>query len=305
MATDSIATILNNSDKFLKGKRNCFELSLCAILSGSNALIEDSPGVGKTTMVKYLARTLGLKFGRVQFTNDLLPADIVGTSIYNKESGQFQFHSGPIFGELILADELNRAPPKTQSALLEAMEEKSITVDGVTHWLPEVFTVFATQNPMGQIGTHPLPESQLDRFAIKFEIGFLNEEATVDLLKAGTVEQKFQSMDPLLDASTLQQIQSQISQIHVEDDLYRFIYRLLECSRQSTEFLPLSNRCALDLVKLARAKAYLLDRDYILPDDLVTLFPFVAGHRLTSQSFQGVTSEHASAYKILEQVPIR
>lgn len=300
-----IFEILAASDDFLRGKRDCFTLCFSAMLAGSNVLIEDLPGVGKTTMVKYLGKCLGLNFSRVQFTNDLLPSDILGTSIFDQAKGEFRFHPGPIFGEIILADELNRAPPKTQSALLQAMEERKVTIDGNTHNLPEVFTVFATQNPMGQLGTFPLPESQLDRFAIKFEIGQMDEEATVELLKTSQIQVKLEAVQSGLNATEVLKLRKIVGDLHVTDDLYKYIYRLLAKSRSLPGFLPLSNRCGLDLVKLAKAHAFLNKRDYVIPDDIQFLFPYVVGHRLSNQGGHHIATERSLANQILERVALR
>jgi MoxR-like ATPase len=296
--------VLEQSSKILNGKEAKVELALCTILAGGHGLIEDVPGVGKTTLVKLLSRCLGLKLNRIQFTNDLLPTDIIGTPIFNKDNNEFVFHPGPIFGEIILADELNRAPAKTQSALLQAMEEKQVTVDNTTHKLPDQFMVFATQNPKGQVGTYELPESQLDRFTCKFEIGYPDKDSTVLLLQNVNLEEKLSQLETVISNEELKQYQKQAAAIHMEDSLLEYIYDLLDYSRRGTT-LPLSNRCGIDLVKMSKAYALLKERDYVIPDDIQFLFPNVAGHRLISPHQATIKVEQELAQQILNDVPIR
>jgi MoxR-like ATPase len=302
---NKLLAIIKASEQILNGKEEQVKLALCAVLSGGHVLIEDVPGVGKTTLVKMLGRALGLRVNRIQFTNDILPSDIIGTSIYSKETGQFNFMPGPIFGEIILADELNRAPAKTQSALLQAMEEKYITIDGQTHKLSEHFTVFATQNPQSQIGTYELPESQLDRFTIKFSLGYPNRMESLAMLKTKSLTQDSINMPAMISPNEIQAARTQIEKIHMSDDLYDYIYDLLHYSRGHHQYVDLSNRCGLDLVKTAKAWAYLNQRDFVICDDIQYLFPFVAAHRLTHQSNMNLIEQHDNARQIIAHVPVR
>ena len=304
MDGQAFTKILDQSDQILSGKSKIVELALTCILARGHALIEDVPGVGKTTLVKYLAKCFDIKLNRIQFTNDLLPADIIGTPIFNKHTSEFNFHPGPIFGEIILADELNRAPSKTQSALLQAMEEKKVTVDNQTYSLPEHFMVFATQNPKGQIGTYELPESQLDRFTCKFNIGYPDKDSTIKLLSHYNLEEKLSKINPIMKIDQLAKFQHEVSSIHIDESLLEYVYRLLSFSRQG-DYLPLSNRCGIDLVKMSQAWAYLQKRDYVLPDDIKRVFPNVCGHRLVSPYQSTLQREQQLAFEILEQVPVR
>lgn len=294
-----LENIITGSDHVLKGKSEQVKLILCNIISGGHTLIEDDPGVGKTTLVKYFGKVLGLKLSRIQFTNDLLPSDIIGTAIFDKSSNEFNFHKGPLFGELILADELNRAPPKTQSALLQAMEEKSISVEGRNFKLPDTFSVIATQNPNLQIGTFDLPESQLDRFSMKIKMGYANEEQTIAFLKNSATEENLAQITPELTPDELITIKDTVKKIHVEDSIYQLIYKLLNTSRSVTDVVSLSNRCGIDLINVVKSWAYLVDRDYVIPDDVYEIFPFVAGHRLVHPGNSNIESEHLASQKII------
>lgn len=294
-----LSNVILGSDRVLKGKTDQTKLVLCNILSGGHTLIEDDPGVGKTTLVKYFGKVLGLSLSRIQFTNDLLPSDIIGTAIFDKNSNDFNFHKGPLFGELILADELNRAPPKTQSALLQAMEEKSISVEGHHFKLPESFCVIATQNPNLQIGTFDLPESQLDRFSLKVKMGYANEQETIAFLKSSDQEKNLATITPELTPQELQSLRAKIETIHIDDSIYQTIFRLLEASRNLSEVVSLSNRCGIDLTNMAKSWAYLADRDYVIPDDIFDVFPYVSGHRLVHPGNSGVETEHQAAMSVI------
>ena len=300
-----IQKLLNTSDIYLSGKSDKIKLALCAIFSSGHVLIEDVPGVGKTTLVKLLGKLLNQDVNRVQFTNDILPSDIIGTSIFNRDTHLFEFQHGPIFGEIILADELNRAPAKTQSALLQSMEEKNVTVDGKTYELPETFTVFATQNPNAQIGTFDLPESQLDRFCLKFDLGYPDKASSIKMLKNNSKNTEIKKITSEINSETLISIRQKITTIKLDDSLYEYIYGLLEYSRQNTKYVPLSNRCGIDLVKTSKTIAYMNDRDYVIPDDIQFIFPFVAGHRLVHPSQSSIEKEHIMASEILTSIPLR
>lgn len=297
--------ILTNSEKILNGKKEQIKLSLCALYSKGHVLIEDVPGVGKTTLVKLLGELLDLKVSRIQFTNDILPSDIIGTSIFSKKDNDFSFKPGPLFGEVILADELNRAPAKTQSALLQAMEEKKITADGKTYDLSPFFTVFATQNPHSQIGTYELPESQLDRFTFKFALGYPDKLDSIFMLKSKSIDDKMNELKPIIDKSQISETQAIIELIHLDDSLYEYIYELLNYTRKNHNYLPLSNRCGIDLVKAARSWAFINDRNYVICDDIQFIFPYVAGHRLIHPGQSTIKDEHELSNSILKSVPVR
>lgn len=302
MVLFDINKVISQSRDFLRGKEDKVKLTLCNILAKGHTLIEDSPGVGKTTLVKYLGKSIGLNISRIQFTNDLLPSDIIGTSIFHKESSQFVFHKGPLFGELILADELNRAPPKTQSALLQAMEEREITIDGNTIKLPPFFTVIATQNPHMQVGTFDLPESQLDRFSMKIKMGYADEKSTIELLKYNTDQILLNNVKTILSTDKISEAQEVIQTVKIEDDILTLIFKLLDISRTNKDVIPLSNRCGIDLVNISKAWAYLEKRMYVIPDDIYHIFPFVAGHRLVHPESSDIELEHKVAHKILKLI---
>ncbi len=294
---------LTAGETFLPGNKVQLRLSLVALLMNRNVLIEDVPGMGKTTLVKFLAKATGLDFRRIQFTSDLLPSDILGVSIFQKETERFIFKPGPIFGELILADELNRGSPKTQSALLQAMEEKIVTVDGLTYELPTRFCLFATQNPRGQFGTYPLPESQLDRFLFKVSMGHLSKQEEHDLLASGSRLGRIEELQALLSRDDLKNWQSDISKVTTTTMLLNYITDLLHSTRNKDDYFGLSPRAGLDLLDAARGWAWLSNRDYVIPDDVQNVFPFVAAHRMFSHHSLSVNQEQSRAIEILKRVP--
>ena len=296
-------TFLKAGESFLPGNRAQLRLSLLSLLLNRNVLIEDVPGMGKTTLVKFFAKASGLEFRRIQFTSDLLPSDILGISIFQKETEKFVFKAGPIFGELILADELNRGTPKTQSALLQAMEEKMVTVDGLTHELPERFCLFATQNPRGQFGTYPLPESQLDRFLFKISMGHLSKEEEHELLATGSRLNKLESLKPLIGRHDLQNWEEEIRKVSASKVLLNYITDLLHATRNKEDHFGMSPRAGLDLLDAARGWAWLEGRNYIIPDDVQHVFPFVGGHRMFSHHSLTVGQEQIRAQEILKRVP--
>jgi MoxR-like ATPase len=301
--TTNAEQFLNAGESFLPGNKSQLRLSLLAVLMNRNVLIEDVPGMGKTTLVKFFAKATGLEFRRIQFTSDLLPSDILGVSIFQKESEEFVFKAGPIFGELILADELNRGTPKTQSALLQAMEEKMVTVDGMTYDLPKRFCLFATQNPRGQFGTYPLPESQLDRFLFKISMGHLSKQEEHDLLASGSRLSKVETLDTVLNRHDLESWQEAIGKVTASTLLLNYITDLLHSTRNKDDFFGLSPRAGLDLLAAARGWAWLSGRDYIIPDDVQHVFPFVAAHRMFSHHSMSVSQEQARALEILKRTP--
>jgi len=288
--------------RVILGKDRQLRLALACLLARGHLLIEDLPGVGKTTLAHVLAQLLGLQFQRIQFTSDMLPADILGVSIYERDSGTFNFHPGPVFSQLVLADEINRATPKTQSALLEAMEERQVTADGQTRPLPAPFFVIATQNPAHQIGTFPLPESQLDRFLMKLELGYPDRAAERELLAGADRREVLAGMAPCIAASELQAHQEAVRRVHVSDALIDYVQSLVAHTRESAEWQAgLSPRAALALLASARAWAWLAGRDHVLPEDIQAVLPGVAGHRLRPA---GETPAAGSIARLIEAVPI-
>lgn len=280
-----LESCLQSVDRVLLGKKLQVRLALTCLLARGHLLLEDLPGMGKTTLSHALARVLGLGFQRIQFTADLLPGDILGTSVFDRESAQFVFHPGPIFCELILADEINRATPKSQSALLEAMEEGQVTIEGETRPLPSPFFVIATQNPVTQGGTFALPESQLDRFLMRLSLGYPARAAEKALLLAGSGRQRLPELEPILDHAMLAAIQAEIPRVRVSDALVDYVLRLVEATRSQPQFAwGLSPRGSLALLAAARAWAYLAGRDYVIPEDVQAVLPAVAGHRLRERA---------------------
>lgn len=281
----NVSLVLDALDAVLFGKRHQCELALSCLLSRGHLLIEDVPGVGKTTLARALGQLLGLDWKRVQFTNDLLPADVVGVSIFNTDQQQFQFKPGPVFTQLLLADEINRAPAKAQSALLEAMEERQVTVDGETHALPLPFFVIATQNPGEQRGVFGLPESQLDRFLMGVSLGYPDATQERALLAQGDTRAHVESLKPCVDFSTLQGWMNAVDDVHMADDVLSYLHELVLATRN--ESTGLSPRAALGLVRAARAYAFVKNRNHVLPDDVQAVFGPVAGHRLTGSVSAG------------------
>ncbi|QNP42053.1 AAA family ATPase [Lysobacter terrestris] len=285
------------------GKAHEVRLAFVALLAGGHLLIEDLPGLGKTTLARALATTLGLDFQRVQFTSDLLPADVVGVSVFDPQSRGFQFHSGPVFTQVLLADEINRAPPRTQSALLEAMAEHQVTVDGTTHSLPDPFFVIATQNPVDLAGTYPLPDSQLDRFLLRLALGYPGEAAERDLLAGVDRRDLIAQTLPLLGTADVLAARRAVQEIHASDALIGYVQALLARSRKHPGVrVGLSPRAGLALLRAARAYALLLGRAHVLPEDVQALFGAVAAHRLVADAQAG--SDASLAKAILHSVPV-
>jgi MoxR-like ATPase len=281
-AADSpVARVIEAAGHIVLGKEAQIRMALACLLARGHLLIEDIPGVGKTTLAHVLARSLGLHFQRIQFTSDMLPADILGVSVYERDSGSFKFHPGPIFSQLILADEVNRSTPKTQSALLEAMEEHQVTAEGETRKLPEPFFVIATQNPSEQVGTFPLPESQLDRFLMRIELGYPDHNAERALLAGSDRRGLLANLAPCMTPDELVALQARAQSIHVAPALLDYVQALVDYSRRAPEFAAgLSPRAALALVHSARAWALIEGRDKVIPEDVQAVLPGVAGHRL-------------------------
>ncbi|MCP5145061.1 MAG: MoxR family ATPase [Gammaproteobacteria bacterium] len=297
-----IGEIIAAGERVIVGKTHSLKLALTCLLAGGHLLIEDLPGVGKTTLAHLMARVLGLSFQRIQFTSDMLPADVIGVTIYDRDTQQFEFHRGPIFSQVILGDEINRATPRAQSALLEAMEERQVTVDGVSHRLPHPFFVIATQNPTYQIGTFPLPESQLDRFLMRISLGYPDRDAERALLTGQDRRTLLENFPAVIGPEELLEMQQAVGEIHTSSALLDYVQALLEFSRTSPEFATgLSPRAGLGLVQAARAWALLSERDSVMPEDVQRVLPAIAGHRLRAAD----ESQQAHAADLLLQgVPI-
>jgi MoxR-like ATPase len=276
-----IERVIEAAGSIILGKETQVRLARACLLARGHLLIEDLTGVGKTTLAHVLARSLGLQFQRIQFTSDMLPADIIGVSVYERETGGFKFHPGPIFAQVILADEVNRATPKTQSALLEAMEEHPVTAEGETRKLPSPFFVIATQNPSEQVGTFPLPESQLDRFTMRIELGYPDRDAERALLAGSDRRDLLATLDPCMSPAELMELQAGVQRIHVAPALLDYVQAIVEHTRRSPNYIAgLSPRAALAVVHSARAWALLEGRDKVLPEDVQAILPGVAAHRL-------------------------
>ncbi|MDA0191210.1 MAG: AAA family ATPase [Proteobacteria bacterium] len=303
-ARSPLADVLAAASTVVLGKEHQIRLALACLLARGHLLIEDLPGVGKTTLAHTLAHLLGLQFSRIQFTSDMLPADIVGISIFEREHSRFRFLPGPVFSQLVLADEINRATPKTQSALLEAMEERQITVEGETRALPEPFFVIATQNPSYQIGTFPLPESQLDRFLLRIELGYPDRAAERALLESGGRRPQAHAVGARLAAERLPGLQAQAAAVHVSPALLDYVQALIEATRDDPAFAHgLSPRAALALLAAARAWAFIDGRALVLPEDVQAVLPGVACHRLRLVH-SGSLARPADIAALLHAVPI-
>lgn len=280
--------ILSEAGQIILGKHTEIRLAVACLLAGGHLLIEDLPGMGKTTLAHALARLLGLQFSRIQFTSDLLPADITGVSIFERDKSEFRFLPGPVFAQLVLADEINRATPKTQSALLEAMEEGQVTVEGQTRPLPQPFFVIATQNPAHQIGTFPLPESQLDRFLMRIELGYPDPSAERALLAAGGQRNRADTLSSRISPTELPAVRQAVAQLHAAPPLIDYVQALVDATRQDPVFQHgLSPRAGLALLSAARAWAWLDGREMVIPDDVQAVLPAVARHRLRTTQTGG------------------
>ncbi len=300
---EKLQQTVQQAAQIILGKEHQIRLAITCLLARGHLLIEDLPGMGKTTLAHLLAQILGLQFHRIQFTSDLLPADLLGVSVYDRERNGFVFHPGPIFSQVILADEINRATPKAQSALLEAMEEHQVTAEGETRKLPEPFFVIATQNPSHQVGTFPLPESQLDRFLLRIELGYPERQAERALLTGQDRRDMLAQLSPLLDTAGLAALQAEVSGIHLSDALVDYVQALIAATRQSARFsLGLSPRGGISLIRSAQAWALLHGRRSVVPEDIQAVFVAVAGHRLRPVS--GNESGSAAAQALIGSVAI-
>jgi MoxR-like ATPase len=278
---EQLDTVVHSAGKVILGKQHQIRLALACLLARGHLLIEDLPGVGKTTLAHVLAGTLGLQFSRIQFTSDMLPGDILGVAVFKREEGSFEFHPGPVFAQVVLADEVNRATPKAQSALLEAMEEHQVTVEGETRALPEPFFVIATQNPSYQVGTFPLPESQLDRFMMRIRLGYPDRDAERALLRGRDRRDLIAELHPSMRPEQLNRLQRQVHEVFVSDALLDYLQALVEYTRDTPDFdTGLSPRAGLALLRAAQSWAMLEGRNSVLPEDLQTVLPAVITHRM-------------------------
>lgn len=298
---NDILPLLNAANQVILGKNRQIKLAVCCLLARGHLLIEDIPGVGKTTLAHTLAKLLGLNYQRIQFTSDILPADIIGASVFDAKNHEFKFHPGPVFNQMVLADEINRSTPKAQSALLEAMEEQQVTIEGVTYPLPEPFFVIATQNPSHQIGTFPLPESQLDRFLMRIELGYPAPEYERQLLTGQNRHQMIEALPVILKPEQLERIQQEVAKVHAAAALLDYCQAIINFTRQSPDYpVGLSPRAGLALLTAAKAWAFLELRDAVIPEDLQAVLPAVAGHRLRS----GNSDSESIVAPILSKVPV-
>ena len=302
---DALEEVTRRAGEIVLGKRQTIRLALACLIARGHLLIEDLPGVGKTTLAHVLAQLLGLRFNRIQFTSDLLPADILGVAVYERATGEFRFHPGPVFAQVVLADEINRATPKAQSALLEAMEERQVTVEGETRPLPLPFFVIATQNPLQQVGTFPLPESQLDRFLMRLEMGYPDAAAERELLRGADRRDLLANLTPALTPAALLAMQRAVPAVHVSEALLDYVQALIAETRHSPAFRSgLSPRAGLALLRGAQGWATLEGRGHVLPEDLQTVLPAVVGHRLHPADDRRGTPPADLAEGLLEAVAI-
>lgn len=296
--------IVEEISKMIQGKKQQIRLALACLFAEGHLLIEDVPGIGKTTLAKAISKCLGLNFKRVQFTNDMLPADILGFSLFNSNDNKFEFHPGPIFTNILLADELNRATPKTQSALLEAMEERQVTIEGKTYGLKKPFFVIATQNPFEYTGAYQLPESQLDRFLMRIDIGYPTRMAEKEILLQGETRSILENLKCNFSSSDNLDMIRQIPKVHASDALLDYVLNILEFTRSSPTFsMGLSPRAGIGLLRAAQAWAFLNDRDFALPEDVQMVMPWVVGHRLrTARDFKQMTRSGLNS--MLMKIPV-
>ncbi|MCQ2522595.1 MAG: MoxR family ATPase [Lachnospiraceae bacterium] len=305
-ANELSQNILSEIKKIIQGKDQVIQMTICAILAGGHVLLEDIPGVGKTTLAMSLARALALDYRRMQFTPDVLPSDLIGFNLYDKTSETFRFEKGAVYTNLFLADEINRTSPKTQSALLEVMEEGKATVEGVTRELPKPFFVIATQNPFGSSGTQKLPESQLDRFMVCLTMGYPDRDSAIDILK-NSVRKDYNAINCVCSVEELGKMQQTVENLYVDDSIYEYIMALTELTRNQEFFaLGLSPRGSIALLKMAKAMAFTKGRDFVIPEDVMDVFLSVASHRVKLSPKQKASGQDLTdlLLKVLKEAPI-
>lgn len=296
-----ITELQDQLEKIIKGKKDITDKILMAVLAKGHVLLEDVPGVGKTTTALALSRLMGMEFNRIQFTPDVVPSDVTGFTMYDKQNGQFSYHEGAVMCNLLLADEINRTSSKTQAALLEVMEEGNATVDGKTYEIPKPFTVIATQNPFGSAGTQMLPQSQMDRFMVKLSMGYPDFESQINILRDRQTEQPLDLLQMISSREEVQQLQQEVKEVEVADDILRYITLLVEATRQNDKIqLGVSPRGALALNNMAKASAYINGRDYVIPDDVLRVFAKVCAHRVILHPRAKVAGIQAE--EIMEQI---
>ena len=304
LLASQLARLQNQISTIIKGKPAQISDCIACLIAGGHLLIEDLPGVGKTTLAHALSISMGLKFSRLQFTADLMPSDLLGVSIYEREKGGFVFHPGPVFAQVLLADEINRAGPKTQSALLEAMEENQVSIDGASHALPQPFFVIATQNPSEQLGTYPLPESQLDRFLMCISLGYPDAVAERDLLMGQDSREALRALQPVMGAADLIAAQAAVRAVHAAPALLDYLQALIAATRSGAWFNEgLSPRAGLGVLRAARARALLDGRDFVSPDDVQAILPQTIAHRLQPRSGSG-RGPREQVRAMIESIPL-
>ena len=299
---DKFQDVIKKASEIILDKNEQISLVVTCLLAKGHLLIEDEPGVGKTTLAQTIAKLVGLSQKRIQFTNDLLPSDILGQSVFNRQDSTFFFKKGPLFSEIVIADELNRANPKTQSALLQAMEEGEVSTDQETIALPEIFFLMATQNPRHQIGTYPLPESQVDRFLMCLHLDYISESSEVKIFMGENPRSKITQIEKIITHQELVTAQKIVSQIHISAQIASYVAQLLNYTKNQTEYHPLSTRTGLALISAAKATAFLNSRDYVTPDDLTIVIKSTLSHRLAQQ--EGLSFGEKQVEKLLQKNPI-
>lgn len=306
MNTDMIFGLKDNIGKVIVGKDQVVELALCALIANGHVLLEDVPGTGKTVLAKSIAASAGIPFERIQFTPDLLPTDITGLNIVNVSDGKFSFHQGPVFTSILLADEINRATPRTQAGLLECMEERQVTVDGVTRKLPDPFFVIATQNPVETAGTFPLPEAQLDRFMMKLSMGFPTQDEEKKILERAITGDRLKMLEAVVSAEDILEWKKEAMLVKVHDQLLSYITDIVKATRSRSDIVAgVSPRGSIALLRCAQALAYIRGRDYVVPEDIKELAVPVLAHRLIIQNAFGQSSKSGDIIlKILNEVPV-
>ena len=307
MTNNCLEDIKENIKKVIKGKDEVIDLMLVCLISSGHIIIEDLPGLGKTTLASALAQSLGCDFQRIQFTPDVLPSDITGFNIFDIKTGLARFQKGSIHNQIVLADEINRAGPKTQSALLEAMQERQVTVDGITYPLPKPFMIMATQNPVDMAGTYPLPEAQLDRFLMKLSLGYPSENVEAEIIRSNLSVNEKVHLSPVTTAETIIRLQDYVKEVHIEDNLVEYIVSIVTATRDYEGVLVgVSPRGSIALTKAACALAILNGRSYVLPDDIKYLAPFILSHRMIMKKHRSENGKSAADVigEILDSIPI-